>query len=50
LVGFGPYGSKTIATTQNLEEAQEKLDMIANTIPYYIEDVLSANIGEIFVM
>jgi len=50
LVGFGPYGSKTIASTQNLEEAQEKLDMIANTIPYYIEDVLSANIGEIFVM
>jgi len=50
LVGFGPYGSKTIANTQNLEEAQEKLDMIANTIPYYIEDVLSANIGEIFVM
>lgn len=50
LVGFGPYGSKTIASTQNLEEAQEKLDMIANTIPYYIEDVLRANIGEIFVM
>jgi len=50
LVGFGPYGSKTIATTQNLEEAQEKLDMIANTIPYLIEDVLGANVGEIFVM
>ena len=50
LVGFGPYGSKTIASTQNLEEAQEKLDMIANTIPYYVEDVLRANIGEIFVM
>jgi len=50
LVGFGPYGSKTIATTQNLEEAQEKLDSIANTIPYYIEDVLGANVGEIFVM
>lgn len=50
LVGFGPYGSKTIASTQNLEAAQEKLDMIANTIPYYIEDVLGANVGEIFVM
>ena len=50
LVGFGPYGSKSIASTQNLEEAQEKLDMIANTIPYYVEDVLSANIGNIFVM
>jgi len=50
LVGFGPYGSKSIATTQNLEEAQEKLDMIANTIPYLIEDVLGANTGDIFVM
>ena len=50
LVGFGPYGSKTIANTQNLAEAQEKLDMIANTIPYLIEDVLNANIGDIFVM
>ena len=50
LVGFGPYGSKTIASTQNLEEAQEKLDMIANTIPYLIEDVLGANTGDIFVM
>ena len=50
LVGFGPYGSKTIASTQNLAEAQEKLDMIANTIPYLIEDVLNANIGDIFVM
>ena len=50
LVGFGPYGSRTIATTQNLEEAQEKLDMIANTIPYLIEDVLGANVGDIFVM
>ena len=50
LVGFGPYGSKTIATTQNLEEAQEKLDNIANTIPYLIEDVLGANTGDIFVM
>ena len=50
LVGFGPYGSKSIATTQNLEEAQEKLDSIANTIPYLIEDVLGANTGDIFVM
>ena len=50
LVGFGPYGSKSIASTQNLEESQEKLDMIANTIPYYIEDVLTANMGDIFVM
>ena len=50
LVGFGPYGSKTIASTQNLEEAQEKLDSIANTIPYLIEDVLGANTGDIFVM
>ena len=50
LVGFGPYGSKTIATTQNLDEAQEKLDSIANTIPYLIEDVLGANTGDIFVM
>jgi hypothetical protein len=50
LVGFGPYGSKSIASTQNLDEAQEKLDMIANTIPYYVEDVLSANVGNIFVM
>lgn len=50
LVGFGPYGSKTIATTQNLEEAQEKLDSIANTIPYLIEDVLGASVGDIFVM
>ena len=50
LVGFGPYGSKTLASTQNLAEAQEKLDMIANTIPYYVEDVLSANVGNIFVM
>ena len=50
LVGFGPYGSKSIASTQNLEEAQEKLDMIANTIPYLIEDVLGANTGDIFVM
>jgi hypothetical protein len=24
--------------------------MIANTIPYYVEDVLGANVGEIFVM
>jgi hypothetical protein len=50
LVGFGPYGSKSIATTQNLEEAQEKLDSIANTIPYLIEDVLGASVGDIFVM
>ena len=50
LVGFGPYGSKTIATTQNLAEAQEKLDSIANTIPYLIEDVLGASVGDIFVM
>jgi len=50
LVGFGPYGSKTIASAKDLEAAQEKLDMIANTIPYYIEDVLGANVGEIFVM
>ena len=50
LVGFGPYGSKSIATTQNLTEAQEKLDSIANTIPYLIEDVLGANAGDIFVM
>jgi hypothetical protein len=50
LVGFGPYGSKTIANTQNLAEAQEKLDMIANTIPYLVEDVLNANVGDIFVM
>ena len=50
LVGFGPYGSKSIATTQNLDEAQEKLDSIANTIPYLIEDVLGANTGDIFVM
>lgn len=50
LVGFGPYGNKTIATTQNLKEAQEKLDSIANTIPYLIEDVLGANAGDIFVM
>lgn len=33
-----------------LEEAQEKLDSIANTIPYLIEDVLGANTGDIFVM
>lgn len=50
LVGFGPYGSKSIATTQNLDEAREKLDSIANTIPYLIEDVLGANAGDIFVM
>ena len=50
LVGFGPYGSKSVASTQNLEEAQEKLNMIANTIPYFIEDVLTANMGDIFVM
>jgi len=50
LVGFGPYGSKSISSTQNLSDVQEKLDSIANTIPYYIEDVLSANIGDIFVM
>jgi len=50
LVGFGPYGSKTIASAKDLEAAQEKLDMIANTIPYYVEDVLGANVGEIFVM
>jgi hypothetical protein len=24
--------------------------MIANTIPYFIEDVLTANVGNIFVM
>ena len=50
LVGYGPYGSKSIASTQNLSEAQEKLDMIANTIPYFINDVLNANVGDIFVM
>ena len=50
LVGFGPYGKKSIARTQNLEEAQAKLDMIARTIPYYLNDVLYANVGEIFVM
>jgi len=50
LVGFGPYGSKTLASTQNLAEAQEKLDYIANTIPYLVEDVLNANVGDIFVM
>jgi len=50
LVGFGPYGQKSIAKTQNLEEAQDKLDMIARTIPYYLNDVLYANVGEIFVM
>jgi hypothetical protein len=50
LVGYGPYGSKSIASTQNLSEAQEKLDMIANTIPYFINDVLGANTGDIFVM
>lgn len=50
LVGFGPYGSKILAQTQQLEEAQEALNNIANTIPYYINDVLTANIGEIFVM
>jgi hypothetical protein len=50
LVGFGPYGSKSIATTQNLAEAQEKLDSIANAIPYLIEDVLGASVGDIFVM
>jgi hypothetical protein len=26
------------------------LNMIANTIPYYVEDVLRANAGDIFVM
>ena len=50
LVGYGPYGSKSIASTQNLADAQEHLNMIANTIPYYVEDVLRANIGDIFVM
>jgi len=50
LVGYGPYGSKSIASTQNLSEAQEKLDSIANTIPYFINDVLGANTGDIFVM
>lgn len=50
LVGFGPYGSKSIASTQDLDEAQEKLNMIANTIPYHVEDILLANVGEIFVM
>jgi len=50
LVGYGPYGSKTIASTQNLADAQEHLNMIANTIPYYVEDVLRANAGDIFVM
>ena len=50
LVGFGPYGKKSIARTQNLEEAQAKLDMIVRTIPYYLNDVLYANVGEIFVM
>jgi len=50
LVGFGPYGSKSIASTQNLADAQEHLNMIANTIPYYVEDVLRANTGDIFVM
>jgi len=50
LVGFGPFGSKSIASTQNLADAQEKLDMIANTIPILIEDTLNANVGDIFVM
>ena len=50
LLEYGPYGSKSIANTQNLSEAQEKLDMIANTIPYFINDVLNANVGDIFVM
>ena len=50
LVGYGPYGSKSIASTQNLADAQEHLNMIANTIPYYVEDVLRANAGDIFVM
>ena len=50
LVGYGPYGSKSIASTQNLADAQEHLNMIANTIPYYVEDVLRANVGDIFVM
>ena len=50
LVGFGPYGSKTIASTRNLPEAQEQLDMIANTIPYYVNDVINSSVGDIFVM
>jgi len=50
LIGFGPYGSKSIASTQDLDMAQDKLDMIANTIPYHVEDVLGANVGDIFVM
>lgn len=50
LVGYGPYGSKSIASTQNLSEAHAKLDMIANTIPYFINDVLTENVGKIFVM
>jgi len=35
---------------QNLEDAKEKLNYIANTIPYLLNDVLIANVGKIFVM
>lgn len=50
LVGIEPYGRKTLAHTENLSDAQDILDNISNTLPYYVNDVLLSNVGEIFVM
>lgn len=50
LVGFGPYGSKTIARTRELEDAQDFLNKLENDIPVAIENALNSNVGKIFIM
>jgi hypothetical protein len=50
LVGFGPYGSKTIARTRELNDAQDFLNRLENNIPVAIENALNNSVGKIFIM
>ena len=50
LKGYAAYGRKDLAYTNNVEEANQILSDIERDINYYIEDVLSNCIGNIYVM
>ena len=47
---IGGFQHKTFAILKNKEDAQFKLNQIAADIPYYLDDAMSAIVGDIFVM
>lgn len=50
VIGNAGWGRPLTAKTKDVQEVNDILESIENTIGYYVDDALSSNIGDIFVM